>query len=78
MKWKPSQPLYILLLRTYKLSQNQEILYRREYGGCKSWIDLTETVDTSNSTPILADYIYSQLVEEIRTLIGDKLYAPSV
>lgn len=78
LKWKPSEPLYILLLRTYKLPKNQEIPYRREYGGCKSWIDLFETVDVSNSTPILADYIYSQLVEEIRTLIGDKLYAPSV
>ena len=78
LRWKPSEPLYILLLRTYKLPQTQEIPYRREYGGCKSWIDLFQTIDISNSTPILADYIYSQLVEEIRSLIGDKLYASSV
>ena len=78
LKWKPSQPLYVLLLRTYKLPQNQEIVYRREYGGCKSWIDLFQRVDVSNSKAVLTDYVYSQLVEKIRTLIGDKLYAPSV
>ncbi|MDJ0697361.1 DUF1802 family protein [Mastigocoleus sp. MO_188.B34] len=78
LKWKPSQPLYVLLLRTYKLPQSQEIIYRRQYGGCKSWIDLAENVDVSRSTPVLGDYIYSQLVEKIRSLIGDKLYAPYV
>ena len=78
LKWKPSQPLYVLLLRTYKLPQNQEIVYRREYGGCKSWIDLFQRVDVSNSKAVLTDYVYSQLVEKIRTLIGDKLYSPSV
>jgi len=32
LKWKPRQPLYILLLRTYKLAQAQIIPYRSEYG----------------------------------------------
>jgi hypothetical protein len=67
-KWKPRQPLYILLLRTYRLPQAQLISYRPEYGGCKSWIDLAEPISTENAVPVLDDQKYSQLVNEIRQI----------
>jgi hypothetical protein len=78
LKWKASQPLYILLLRTYKLPEVQEILYRAEYGGCKSWIDLDQPINIENAEPVLSEFSYQQLVTEIRNIIGDKLYAPSL
>lgn len=78
LKWKPRQPLYILLLRTYKLPQQQEIPYRQEYGGCKSWIDLAQPIGLQKAKPVLSDYVYTQLVEEIRHIVGDKLYAPTL
>ncbi|MBW4612402.1 MAG: DUF1802 family protein [Desmonostoc vinosum HA7617-LM4] len=76
LKWKVSQPLYILLLRTYKLPQAQEISYRPEYGGCKSWIDLAQTIQLPGAEPVLSDSAYTQLVETIRKIVVDKLYAP--
>ncbi len=76
LKWKPRQPLYILLLRTYKLPQVQEIPYRAEYGGCKSWIDLAEVIDLHLSQPVLSNSAYTQLVAEIRSVVNDQLYAP--
>jgi hypothetical protein len=78
LKWKPRQPLYILLLRTYKLPQAQDIPYLAEYGGCKSWIDLDQQVRLQGSQPVLSDSVYTQLVETIRGIIGDKLYAASL
>lgn len=78
LKWKPRQPLYILLLRTYKLPQVQYIPYLPEYGGCKSWIDLNQQVRLEGSEAVLADEVYSQLVETIRGIIGDYLYATSL
>ncbi|MBD6617772.1 DUF1802 family protein [Komarekiella sp. 'clone 1'] len=78
LKWKPRQPLYILLLRTYKLPQEQEIPYRSEYGGCKSWIDLEQSIQIEDAKPVLSDFAYTQLVETIRGIVGDKLYAPSL
>ena len=78
LKWKPRQPLYILLLRTYKLPQVQEIPYLSQYGGCKSWIDLAQPLDIQGATPVLSDSDYSEIVQEIRTIIGDQLYAPSL
>ncbi|WP_193197526.1 DUF1802 family protein [Nostoc sp. MG11] len=78
LKWKPRQPLYILLLRAYKLPQEQEIPYRSEYGGCKSWIDLEQSIQIEGAKPVLSDFAYTQLVETIRGIVGDKLYAPSL
>lgn len=77
LKWKARQPLYILLLRTYKLPQAQYIPYLPEYGGCKSWIDLDQQVRLQDSQPVLSDAVYGQLVETIRGIIGDSLYATS-
>lgn len=77
LKWKPRQPLYILLLRTYKLAQAQIIPYRSEYGGCKSWIDLAEPIAIDDAVPVLNDAAYTQLVAEIRGIVG-KCYAPSI
>lgn len=71
LKWKPRQPLYILLLRAYKLPQAQDIPYLAEYGGCKSWIDLDQQVRLPGSQPVLSDSVYSQLVETIRRIIGE-------
>ncbi|HEY9803781.1 MAG TPA: DUF1802 family protein [Leptolyngbyaceae cyanobacterium] len=69
LKWKPKQPIFILLLRTYKLSQVQEIPYSPEYGGCKSWIDITSPIQLQNSQPVLSNSDYKQIVEEIKVSV---------
>ncbi|ALF55595.1 hypothetical protein ACX27_26555 [Nostoc piscinale CENA21] len=71
LKWKPRQPLYVLLLRTYKLPKVQEIPYLPKYGGCKSWIDLAQPIGIAHATPVLSDADYSEIVNEIRTIISD-------
>jgi hypothetical protein len=68
LKWKPRQPIYLLLLRTYKLAQPQVIPYRAEYGGCKSWIDLAETISIVGVEPVLYDKNYAQQVAAIRKI----------
>jgi hypothetical protein len=74
LKWKPRQPLYILLLRAYKLPQAQEIPYNTKYGGCKSWIDLTQSFDIPTTEPVLSDSRYTQLVAEIRGIVGEQVF----
>ncbi len=78
LKWKARQPLYILLLRTYKLPQIHEIPYHEEYGGCKSWIDLTLPIAVQDAKPVLSESTYTQLVGEIQSIVGDKLCTSSV
>lgn len=69
LKWKPRQPLYILLLRTYRLPQPQIIPYRPEYGGCRSWIDLAEPISLEGVVPVLDDTAYTKQIAEINSII---------
>lgn len=78
LKWKPRQPLYILLLRTYKLAQVQMIPYQAIYSGCKSWIDLTEPIGIEDAESVLSDITYTQMRAEICQMIEDKCYISSI
>ena len=69
LKWKPHQPLSILLLRVYKLDRPILIPYHSSYGGCKSWIDLQKSIALEGLEPVLADDVYSEKVKQIIALI---------
>jgi len=71
--WKPRQPLYVLLLRVYRLSQAQIIPYRLEYGGCKSWINLAEEIAGDEAAPVFPDTEYVQQVTEIQGKVEEML-----
>lgn len=73
LKWKPRQPLFVLLLRTYKLAQVEEATYRDSYGGCKSWIDLERSISIENAIPVLSESTYHQTVNDISSIIGQDL-----
>jgi hypothetical protein len=75
LKWKPRQPLFVLLLRAYNLAQISYIPYRSEYGGCKSWIDLEHSISVENAAPVLPESVYNQTVSQIRTIVGNSLYS---
>lgn len=70
LKWKPKQPLYILLLRTYKLPSTSTIPYQPEYGGCRSWIDLNQPISLTETQPVLTDNNYTQQVSQISHIIN--------
>ncbi|MCB8751654.1 DUF1802 family protein [Planktothrix agardhii] len=69
LQFKPDQPLYILLLRTYKLEKVYNIAYHPSYGGCRSWIDLKETISLENMVPILTQENYDQQVSTIHQIL---------
>jgi hypothetical protein len=68
LKWKPSSPLSVLLLRVYRLDQPHVIPYVSAYGGCKSWIEL-ESVPNLEAMPALSETDYRQQVEAITNAI---------
>lgn len=73
LKWKPRVPIYLLLLRTYRLSTTQTIPYCQEYGGCKSWIDLVQPISLEESVPVLSEAEYAQQVAKIRNILVAEL-----
>lgn len=69
LQFKLDQTLYILLLRTYKLEKVYNIAYHPSYGGCRSWIDLKETISLENMVPILTQENYDQQVSTIHQIL---------
>jgi hypothetical protein len=61
-KWRPKKPLTVLVLRTYLLPETVELPYSDEYGGCKSWIELQESVSTEGAHPALSAEDFDGLV----------------
>jgi hypothetical protein len=61
-RWRPKKPLTVLVLRTYLLPEVAELPYMDEYGGCKSWIELQETVSVEGARPALSDQDFERLV----------------
>jgi hypothetical protein len=77
LKWKPNQPLDILLLRVYRLPLPQMLPYEAAYGGCKSWLDLTSiaqqasfTQAWADSVPALSDVDYNEQKDAIQAILG--------
>ncbi len=61
LKWRPKKPLTVLVLRVHLLDEPVELAYRQSYGGCKSWIELEESVSTAGSRPALDDAAFAGL-----------------
>ncbi len=51
--WKPESPLFVLVLRVFRLLSASEIDLRPAYGGCTSWVDLETEITTTRMEPVL-------------------------
>lgn len=64
--YRPDLPLYVLLVRAFRLASEQVIPDRPSYAGCKSWVNLTEEIETSSAIPVLDDVKYRQVQDDHR------------
>src|SRR5689334_3476666 len=51
--YRPENPLYLLLLRTYRLAEAVTIENTLAYAGCKSWVPLEQAIATGGAVPVL-------------------------
>ena len=58
--YNPYDPLYVMLLRVYRLPAPAAVLMRPAYAGCRSWVTLDEAVPTAGATPVLPDSEFDQ------------------
>ncbi len=70
LRWKPTLPLSILLLRVYRLFQPVTVPYITEYGGCTSWVELMPRIDLGQLAPVLNDADFQQQVAAIKNSLG--------
>jgi hypothetical protein len=74
-KWRPKKPLTALVLRTHLLPEEIVVDFREEYGGCKSWISLAESVPTGGAYPALSDAEFEKISAPVLTKLEE--YAPA-
>lgn len=53
--WGRTQNIFALAVRVYRLARCVELPMRESYGGCKSWIETEQDIDTSAIVPVLGD-----------------------
>jgi hypothetical protein len=69
--YKPEKPLYLLIVRTYRLAKSVTIQNTPIYAGCKSWVPLDKPIDTSAATPVMDEISFEQRRGNIRDPIAD-------
>jgi hypothetical protein len=68
--YKPQNPLYLLLVRAYRLREPNVVANTPAYAGCKSWVPLDEPIATGDAAPVLDDARYELRRKQILERIG--------
>jgi len=68
MQWNQEQPMSILFVRTYNLSDPLTIDILPEYAGCRSWIKMNANANFGR--PALADKDFNEMKKEIEGLMA--------
>jgi hypothetical protein len=69
--YRPENPLYLLLVRAYRLPTPVTIENTPAYAGCKSWVPLEEAVATGRATPALEDAAYETRRDRVLSRLRD-------
>jgi hypothetical protein len=62
--------LFVLAVRAFRLARPVEAIERPEYAGCKTWVALDQSVDTTAAEPVLSDTQFAEFSSALSGLIG--------
>ncbi len=68
--YNPYDPLYVILLRVYRLPAPVILPMRQEYGGCRSWVTLERPISTAGAVPALSDSAFSERRAAVLDTLG--------
>jgi len=68
--YRPQNPLYLLLVRVYRLLEPITIKNTAEYAGCKSWVPLEAPFSTAGARGVIDDSMYESRRAQIMTEIA--------
>lgn len=69
--YRPENPLYLILVRAYRLATPTTVDNTPAYAGCKSWVPLDRPVDATIAAPAIPDDEYEQRRSTIRRRLGE-------
>lgn len=68
--YQPEKPLLVVALRVFVLAEPHVVEMRAEYSGCKSWLELHESLPTSGAIPALEDAEFLAQVQAAERVLG--------
>jgi hypothetical protein len=71
--YRPENPLYVLVVRAYRLAAPVVVENTPAYAGCKSWVPLEAGVSTDNATGVLEDDEFELRRRRIIDAISEKV-----
>jgi len=77
LQWKKRDPLWVLVLRTYRLDEPVVVPWTDEYGGCTSWVPLAGLpADPASlpSQPALSDIAFGSKQKGVREALPDECW----
>jgi len=69
--YRPENPLYLLLVRAYRLAEASTVENTPAYAGCKSWVPLEGAISTGGATPVLDDTTFQTRRQVILARLGE-------
>ena len=74
--WKPDRPIWAIVMKVSRLATPVVLEEKAEYGGCKSWVRLSEPAPTASLTPALDEKTFNARVHALgRVLHPDRVSA---
>lgn len=70
LDFNPYDPLYVIVLRVYRLPRAFTLPMLSRYGGCKSWVTLDRALSTSGAAPVLDDDEFNRRAEVVRGILA--------
>lgn len=67
--FNPYDPLYLLVLRIYNLSEPQTLPMQPAYVGCKSWVTLDRPLTLQDTTPALSNADFAQRRADLLSML---------
>ena len=64
LAWRRRNPLHVVLLRTYRIPRPVTVKVKDEFGGCRSWLEITRDLPFEG-TPVLSDDEFDRAAEAI-------------
>ena len=68
--YRPENPLYLLLVRAYRLERSETLENTPAYAGCKSWVPLERPVEIKGVAPVLNDGEYAERRQNILQIVS--------
>ena len=68
--YRPMNPLYLLIVRAYRLSVPVKIANIPAYAGCKSWVPLEEAIALASITPAMNQREFDERRKSLLDRIG--------